>query len=73
MLPLQEPRQILQNLNETLAALRLGNANSWHQIFTDGTSRQQIAFQILIISLNEDGTFDPVIVSSCMVLLDKSV
>ena len=62
----RECRVVLQNLNETLSAFRLGNATSWHQAFTDGTTRRQIAFQNLVIALLEDGDLDPVIVSSCM-------
>ena len=65
-------RTVLQNLNETLAAMRLGNADSWHQLFTDGTSKRQIAFQNLVIALMEEGKLDPVIVSSCMILEDES-
>ena len=65
-------RTVLQNLNETLAALRLGNASIWRQFFTDGTTRRQIAFQNLVIALREDGKLDPVIVSSCMILEDET-
>lgn len=65
-------RTVLQNLNETLSALRLGNASTWHQLFTDGTTRRQIAFQNLVIGLMEDGKLDPVIVSSCMILEDET-
>ena len=62
----RECRVVLQNLNETLSAFRLGNAKTWHQAFTDGTTRRQIAFQNLVIALMENGELDPVIVSSCM-------
>lgn len=65
-------RTVVQNLNETLAALRLGNASTWHQLFTDGTTRRQIAFQNLVIALMEDGKLDPVIVSSSMILEDET-
>ena len=65
-------RVIVQIMNETLAALRLGKATSWHQLFTDGTSRRQISFQNLVIALMEDGNLDPVIVSSCMVVKDET-
>ena len=41
-------------------------------MFTDGTSRRQIAFQNLVIALMEDGTLDPVIVSSCMILENET-
>ena len=59
-------RVVLQNLNETLFAFRLGNDDSWHQVFTDGTTRRLISFQNLVISLMEDGDLDPVIFSPCM-------
>lgn len=64
----RECRVVLQNVNETLSAFRLGNADTWHQVFTDGTTRRQIAFQNLVIALMEEegGNLDPVIVSSCM-------
>ena len=62
----RECRVVLQNLNETLSAFRLGHADTWHQVFTDGTTRRQIAFQNIVIVLMEDGNLDPVIVSSCM-------
>ena len=65
-------RTVLQTLNETLSALRLGKADTWHQLFTDGTTRRQIAFQNLVIALMEDGKLDPVIVSSCMILEDET-
>ena len=42
---------VLQTLNETLSALRLGKADTWHQLFTDGTTCRQIAFQNLVIAL----------------------
>ena len=65
-------RTVLQSLNETLSALRLANASTWHQLFTDGTTRRQIAFQNLVIGLMEDGKLDPIIVSSCMVLENET-
>jgi hypothetical protein len=60
-------------MNEILATLRLGKETSWHQLFTDGTSRRQISFQNLAIALMEDGNLDPVIVSSCMVVKDETL
>ena len=65
-------RSVLQIINEALSALRLGTAETWHQLFTDGTSRRQIAFQNLVIALMENGKLDPVIVSSCMVVEDET-
>jgi len=66
-------RSVLENLNLMLAAKRLGEAESWHQLFTDGTSRQQIAFQNLVIGLlDAQGKFDLVIASSCIFLENES-
>lgn len=65
-------RVVLQNINETLAAFRLGNATTWHQLFTDGTSRRQIAMQNLVIGLMEEGKLDPVIVSSCQFVKNET-
>ena len=44
-------RVVLHNLNEILSDFRLDNADSWHQVFTDGTTRWQIAFQNSVIAL----------------------
>ena len=63
-------RVVVQNLNSNLAALRLGDADEWYQLFTDGTSIHQISFQNLVIAVIVDSNLDPVIVSSCMFLED---
>ena len=62
----RECQIVLQNLNKTLSALRLVSADTWHEVFTDGTERRQIAMQNLVVTLMEDGHLDAVIVSSCM-------
>ena len=53
---------VLQNLNETLSALRLGSADTWNSVFTDGTARRQIAMQNLFVALMEDVHLDAIIV-----------
>ena len=63
---------VVQNMNSNLAALRVGEADKWHQLFTDGTSRIQIAFQNLVIAFMVDYKLDPVIVYSCMFLEDET-
>ena len=63
---MRECHVVVQNLNEMLAAMRLGDADTWHQLFTDGTTRWQTEFQNLVISLMEDEKLDPVIASSYM-------
>ena len=66
-------RTVVENLNLMLGGLRLGKAPTWHQIFTDGTTRRQIASQNLVIGLMENGEFDSVIASSCIYLKDESL
>ena len=68
----RECRTVLQNLNETLSAFRLGNADTWHQAFIDGTTRRQISFRNLVVALMEDGKLDPVIISSCMCVKNET-
>ena len=65
-------RTVAQNLNTMLAIMRSGKANKWNQIFTDGTTRRQIAFQNLVIGIEEDTGFDSVIASSCIFVQNES-
>ena len=65
-------RTIVQIMNETLAAMRLGGAEKWFQMNTDGTSRRQTAISNLIISVLDGTELDPVVVSSCMYLETES-
>ena len=52
--------------------MQLGDADEWHQLLTDGTSRRQISFQNLVIEVMIDSKLDPVTVSSCMFLEDET-
>ena len=63
-------RVVVQNLNSTLAAIRLGEADEWHQLFTDGTYQRKIVLQNLVIAFMVDSKLNPVIVYSCMFLED---
>ena len=65
-------RTVLENLNLMFAGHRLGSAKTWYQLFTDGTTRRQIAFQNLVIGLMEGEEFDSVITSSCIFLEDET-
>ena len=65
-------RVVVQNLNKLLAAYRLGNAPRWIELFTDGTTRQQIAFQNLVIGLQNGDKFDQVIALSCIFLENET-
>ena len=65
-------RTVVQVIGETIAAIKLGRADVYKQLFTDATSRRQTPFQALIIGLmGEDFELDPVIVSSCIFLDDE--
>ena len=62
----QEQRLPMQVANLLLSAYKLGKAKWWNQIFTDSTSRRQTSFQCLIIEVEyEDGSTEPITVSSC--------
>ena len=65
-------RTVVENLNLLLGGYRLGNARTWLQLFTDGTTRRQIAFQNLVIGLMYGEVFDSVIASSCIFLEDET-
>jgi hypothetical protein len=67
----RECRVVCQVIAECLAAFRLGKAEKWLQTHTDATSRRQIAFQNLIISIRENNKIISVILSSCIFLNDE--
>jgi hypothetical protein len=50
-------RTVLLVVVQTLASYRLGKANKWGQLFHDATSRRQVSFQNLVISIEEDQLF----------------
>ena len=50
----------------------MGDADEWHQLFTDGTSRLHIYFHNLVIAVMVDSKLGPVIVSSFMFLEDET-
>ena len=71
----RECRLIVQTVGETIAAMKLANAPSWAQLWTDATTRRQLPFTALIIGLlgtGEDDVIDPVVVSSCIFMEDES-
>ena len=51
---IRRARTVLLVVVQTLATYRIAKADKWEQLFTDGTSRRQVAFQDLIISIEED-------------------
>lgn len=50
-------RTVLLVVVQTLASYRLAKSNKWGQLFTDATSRRQVSFQNLVISIEEDELF----------------
>ena len=63
---------VVHNLNDMIAACRLGKADNWHQIFTDGSTWRNIKFQNLVIGLMTDGDFESVIASSSIFLENET-
>jgi len=66
-------RVVEQNLNEMLAAYRLGKEMKWNQIFIDGTSRRQTAFQNLVMGMENGVLFESSIASSCIFLENETL
>jgi hypothetical protein len=44
---------IVENMGETLTAIKLANAPEWSQLWTDSTTRRQIQFAALIVGGQE--------------------
>ena len=58
---------------ETLAALQLAQKEQWHQLFTDGTGRRQVALETILIALENDaGELKPLILSAAHILEGES-
>jgi hypothetical protein len=66
-------RVVVEVIGETIATMKLADAPSWSQLWTDGTTRRQIPFTALVVGLmgNNDDIIDPVVVSSCIFMEDE--
>ena len=51
---IRRARSVLLVIVQTLSAYRLGEADKWGEVFTDGSARCQESFQNLVISIEED-------------------
>ena len=60
-------RTILHNVCTALAAYRLATAKAWAQLFTDGTSRRQVALLNLIVGLVEEDGFKSIVLSTSII------
>jgi hypothetical protein len=67
-------RVLVQTIGETITAMKLAACSNWAEIFFDATTRRQVPFSAVVISLMGDGpdSIDPVIVSSCVILEDET-
>ena len=65
---------LVQIVSETITAMKLAVCTTWAEIFFDATTRRQVPFSAVVISLMGDTpeSIDPVIVSSCVVLEDET-
>ena len=65
---------LVQIISETITAMKLAACPNWAEIFFDATTRRQVPFLAVVISLMGDDpeTIDPVIVLSCVILEDKT-
>ena len=69
----RECRPIVEVIGETIAAIKLADAGTWDQLWTDATTRRQIPFTALIIGvLGNNEKIDPIVVSSCIFLEDET-
>ena len=59
-------RLVLLVIIQKLAAYRLAKANKWEKLFTNATSQRQVTFQNLVISVEEDDVYKPLLVSICI-------
>ena len=69
----RECRTVLKLLNDLLGAYKLGMNATWKQLCTNGTNRQQIGFQLLVIGLLNEKGFESVILSSCIFMYDETL
>lgn len=70
---IRRQRTVVQVIGETVAAIKLGNAVSWDQIFYDETTRRQIPFQAMVVGLmGADFELDEFILSSCIFMRDST-
>ena len=65
---------LVQIISEMITAMKLAACPHWAEIFFDATTRRQVPFSAVVISLMGDDpeTIDPLIVSSCVILEDET-
>jgi len=67
----RECRVVVEVMCETMAAIKLAESPDWGQLFTDGISRRQISFTVLIVRVISNGNINPIVISSCIFSEDE--
>ncbi len=65
-------RSVLLHVTKTLASYQIGKANSYEQLFSDGTSRRQTSIQNVIIRFLLDGGFKTITLSTSIIAEDET-
>ena len=65
-------RSDLLHVTKTLASYQIGKANSYEQLFSDGTSRRQTSIQNVIIRFLSDGGFKTITLSTSIIAEDET-
>ena len=65
-------RSVLLHVTKTLASFQIGKANSYEQLFSDGTSRRQTSIQNVIIRFLLDGGFKTITLSTSIIAEDET-
>jgi hypothetical protein len=65
-------RSVLLHVTKTLASYQIGKANSYEQLFSDGTSRRQTSIQNVIIRFLSDGGFKTITLSTSIIAEDET-
>ena len=65
-------RSVLLHVTKTLASYQIGKANSYKQLFSDGTSGRQTSIQNVIIRFLLDGGFKTITLSTSIIAEDET-
>ena len=63
---------VLLHVTKTLASYQIGKANSYKQLFSDGTSQRQASIQNVIIRFLSDGGFKTLTLSTSIIAEDET-
>ncbi len=69
---IRQCRTVLVVVTKTLAAYQLGKAESFKQLFSDGTSRRQTAIQNVVVSILHEAGYKSITLSSGIISEDET-